>query len=500
MNSSLRGPEAPVNLDRLVLSTILVVSSADFLLWEVTPGCSIVLWLMMVVGLLAWNRSQFWSQAKLPLLLFGGALVQSVLAFNFSNTLVLLVLLLVLIGGTFYHALPSGWPRWSEAAWAQIKAPARWGWLAGEIIFHPLRTGKNVRGSILAVWSWGGLLLPAFGLGLAFLFLLSSGNAILGDWFHLTLHHLWTWLWSFNLSIERILFWSLVATMALAFFRPAPAPVSARWWTHQFSRYPLSALPARDTIRSLAILAVVNVVFFVTNIIDVFYLWAQARLPAEVSPSQFLHQGTAQLIVAIVLAALVLVVLFYQHPTVTRSTGLRLLANGWILQNLFLVGGVFLRLKLYVEEYQLSYLRVGVALFLLLVSVGLGLLALYVAGRLSLNQLVWRNALATFVLFYLLQFGDVGGWIARYNVAQWLRQPERSLDIDYLYYRIGPSAWPSLTLVATHHLGSPAQREALARIWCQPGERSSDWRSWQLRRAWQEQEQLDAKLPRPENP
>jgi hypothetical protein len=476
-----------------------MVGSADFLLWGVRPGCSLALWLLIVVGLLAWNRPQFWSQTKFPLLLFGGALLQSAVAFNFSNWLILAVLLLVLVGGTFYHALPSGWPRWSEAAWAQIKAPGRWIWLAQEIFFHPFRTGKNVSGTILAVWSWSGLLWPAFALGLAFLFLLGSGNAILGDWLNFVLHHLWTWLWSFNLSIERILFWSVIATMALAFFIPAQAPSSARWWTHQFSRLPLPALPARDVIRSLAILAVVNVVFFVTNVIDVFYLWAQARIPDEVSPSQFLHQGTGQLIVAIVLAALVLVVLFYQHPTVTRSIGLRLWAYAWILQNLFLVGGVFLRLKLYVEEYQLSYLRVGVALFLLLVSVGLGLLALYVAGRLSLNQLVWRNSLATFALFYLLQFGDVGRWIAYYNVAQWLRQPERSLDIDYLYYRIGPSAWPALNIVATHHLGSPAQREALARMQYAPGGRSTEWRSWQFRLSQLEKEQLDAKLPRPEN-
>ena len=74
------------------------------------------------------------------------------------------------------------------------------------------------------------------------------------------------------------------------------------------------------------------------------------------------------------LAAIILGMLFSQRPAVTRARGQRGLACFWIVQNLLLVGSVLLRLRMYVDAYQLSLLRVHLALFLLLVVVWIDLI------------------------------------------------------------------------------------------------------------------------------
>jgi len=103
-----------------------------------------------------------------------------------------------------------------------------------------------------------------------------------------------------------------------------------------------------------------------------------------------------------------------------------------------------------------------------------------------LHWLIVRNLVATFVLFFALQFPNVAGVVARYNVGRWQRDPSRSLDLDYLVM-LGPGAWPALVELAgdqrdpslraraTIRVSSIAARESVLR-------KKRDWRSWQIRR------------------
>ena len=83
--------------------------------------------------------------------------------------------------------------------------------------------------------------------------------------------------------------------------------------------------------------------------------------------SEYVHEGVFSLIAAVLLSAVVLSGIFLQDSAVTGRGWLKGLAHLWILQNLVLIAGVFLRLKLYVDAYQFTVLRVYVACFLALV-------------------------------------------------------------------------------------------------------------------------------------
>ena len=224
------------------------------------------------------------------------------------------------------------------------------------------------------------------------------------------------------------------------------------------------------------------------NTIDAAYLWQQAKLPEGVSFSTFVHTGVYSLIFATLLSAGEKETMFHQSIEIVRSRGLKALALLWIAQNLVLIAGVFLRLKLYVEAYQLSELRIYVGCFLLLVTAGFGLLAWHVVRDGTLGTLVFRNVLATFALFFVLQFPDVAGYVARFNVNQWRHDSHRMLDTDCLE-SLGPGGWTALCAVASQADAlRPGVADAKARVHrlaASEAERSnqSDWRSYQVRRA-----------------
>jgi hypothetical protein len=131
---------------------------------------------------------------------------------------------------------------------------------------------------------------------------------------------------------------------------------------------------------------------------------------------------------------------------------------------------------------------VYVGCFLLLVTAGFGLLAWHIARGENVSTLIWRNVVATFILFFVIQFPDVAGWVARSNVAQWQHEPWRKLDLKYLE-SLGPGAWPALgELAAMPENGNSTigrARETVARLAAVEGEEGTHrtWQSYQARRS-----------------
>ncbi len=170
----------------------------------------------------------------------------------------------------------------------------------------------------------------------------------------------------------------------------------------------------------------------------------------------------------------------------SKSGCVQLLCNTKLFVYLFLVS-IYLRLKIYVDDYQLTLLRVGVGLFLLLVMTGFVLLGYYIIQKKSFRWLVGSNVISTFTLFYFLQFTNLNGWIADYNVKQWLNEKGRPLDIFYLK-RLGPPAWPALLQVAADQRGFSETKEVareLIQIFVINRSQipKQTWQSWQWRKS-----------------
>jgi hypothetical protein len=287
------------------------------------------------------------------------------------------------------------------------------------------------------------LAVPALVLALIFGSLLASGNAVFGSW----TNNFFDWLWkelALYLNPERIAMWLFVAFLILPLLRPAH--VSAWWWksTENLPRLP-EILPTRAALFSSGlVLVILNLLFLVANIADALFLWSGQALPVGVTYSGFVHHGVNSLIVTVLLSAFVLTTIFQQALNVAQRRELKALGIAWIAQNLFLLLSVALRLKLYIEAYDMTVARLSVIIFLVLVAVGYALLTVKIMREKSLSWLIGGCVLAVFATFYITQFLDLAGWSANYNVARWEKDRTRNLDVIYLT-SIGPAAWPALS-------------------------------------------------------
>jgi hypothetical protein len=464
LTADLAEPESPRVSWRLMLSLLIVPILADLCFWRQNPRLSVGLFALGVTGVVLLNRPALRWTRNVTLLTFlmAGAAAESMIDLCFSNVVVLLVLTIALAGETFYDPLRPGWSRCSETLWTLVKTPARWVFF-GLAMFAGARRDKDSVSSgartLLRVF-W--VALPGLVMTVFFALILGSGNALFAK-----LTNDWTaaiqrWIAQIDISFLRCFLWGFATWWALPLLWPSPAPGHERIWTRELPQFPGFTDPATDRLQSAIALGCLNLLFCFVNTIDVVYLWAGRKLPSGVTPSAFVHQGVDSLIVAVILSAILLALVFQQTPAVSRWLPLRLLGLLWIAQNLILLAGVTLRVKMYVEDFDLTLMRINLVFFLALVAAGLVLQAFALGRQKTLGWLLRSNLLAAFCLFYGIQFIDTPAIVADYNVSLWEKSGgSRALDINYLE-SLGAPAYAALQRVADGWDGGAAGD---ARVW-----------------------------------
>jgi len=481
-------PEPPVHLPRLLLGLALAVAIFDLCFWgaDATPGFSVAVFFLALAGIILGNRESSGGRrtARLLLALLAGGAVAAAIETGVTNTLVLLILIVALAGETFFSEIESPWGRWLSQYAALVRAPGRIFWLGARLMEAAFGGGVSWAGGLI-----GGCLLaiPALVLAVIFGSLLASGNAVFGSW----TNNFFDWFWkelALYLDPARIAFWFFTAFLILPLLRPAQ--VSAWWWkwTESLSRLP-EILPTRAALFSSGlVLVVLNLLFLIANIADALFLWSGQARPVGVTYSGFVHNGVNSLVITVVLSALVLTGIFQQALSVSKHRELKALALVWIAQNLFLLVSVVLRLKLYIEAYDMTVARLSAMIFLVLVAAGYALLTIKIVKEKSLSWLVGGCILAVFATFYITQFLNLAGWSADYNVTRFEEKPTRNLDFSYLV-ELGPPAWPALRhacgLLPNDPSYSGEWREAKEKETNQPRAKfnSKHWREFSLR-AW----------------
>lgn len=450
----------------------------DFLFWGAMPGLSVGLF-AAVLGFalcLAGPRTKTaWGALALLLL----SCVQSAVELSLSNLIAIGSLLTIILGETAFPQLGTRWGRWSEALWALLTGCGRWVGLV-----RVCAESKEVIGERAATASDRGYRalqagLPALLIGAVFLGLLASGNAVLAEGLSRCLAHLAQWLLGF--SFVRTVFWILCATAGLAIFWPAQVKAESHWWQRSVGRWSRSDVTMARWQCGL-VLPAVNGIFFLANTADAVFLWAHATLPAGVNHSRFVHEGVQALILAVILAAGVLALVFQHEEAVSGARAIKSLALVWVAQNLVLMWSVAIRLRIYVEAYQLSELRVYVGCFLALVAVGFVQIAWHILKRWDFRRLLVGNLASTLVLFFVLQFVDVGTWVGQWNVMRWNGGEGKALDLAYLE-SLGHHGWSGLIAVAMAPSDSPERTEARRQLELAAHQNAlpANWRSIQVR-------------------
>lgn len=187
---------------------------------------------------------------------------------------------------------------------------------------------------------------------------------------------------------------------------------------------------------SMALIAIgmLNGLLFLVNIIDLRFVWiAQENLTAA-HLSQYVHEGTYLLILAIFLAMGVLLFFFRRNLNFYPQNKILVqLANFWLLQNAVLALSVGLRNYQYILHYGLAYKRLGVLLFLVLVLAGLWTLYLKIKHRRSLFYLFNVNGWALYLALILACFVQWDNLITHYNIKH---STTRGIDVSFLIHKV----------------------------------------------------------------
>lgn len=369
-----------------------------------------------------------------------GAAVQSMIDVCLTNVVVSIVLLFVLSGDSWFKRLMPQWGRWMEALCSMFRP-----WLRISVLARELKGEEERQGCRVFARSWFILKVIAPGMFLALLFviLLGQGNQVFAHGVTTILLKIGELLRFFEtITAGWAFFWVVIFFAGSALLLPFSAGHPEKW-AKRLPGFPEPENRLLSVLRSAFVLLILNLIFLWANSIDVLYLWFHTVLPKGVSYSQYVHHGVYSLTATVVVAGLVLSLIFHQASHIAESRWIKGLALFWIVQNLFLVMGVFLRLKMYVDVYWMTPKRAYVGVFLLLVTVGFILLTCRILMRKDLKWLILSNLTAVFVLFYVLQFLDVERWVADYSFRNWLEDPKQDLD-EQFFEDVGPSGWPAL--------------------------------------------------------
>lgn len=472
---------ARIQLWPLVLATGLLVFAADFLFWNVGLGLNLgVFSLLLAVGILGHRRREqirAGSWAALALLI--GASVQSAIEVSFTNGCVLAALLLVLAGGTHYTALMPVWRRWVAQLAAVGQFAGRYFWLSGTFLSQrPVGREGNTGDAVSRAVR---IIAPALLLVVVFAILFARGNVQ----FQNLLSHLGSrvmdWLLLIDWSPVRLIFWLVAGGLILSFLRPrdtnAPAEIqSLGVWRRPDQRV--------AWLQCVMVLVFLNALFAVVNTVDVVEFWNPSVTAESASLKEDLHDRVHNLIAATVLAAIVLAGMFQQQPELTRSQTLRGLGHLWIVQNLILAACICRRDYFYVMNSQfLTEKRIYVMCFLALVVLGYFFLAIHVQRGGRLGWLLGRNALATFALFYVIQFCDCAGYASNWCAQKAVSESAWRFDARY-WATQGPAAWPAILKVAKSPREGATKSNAviyLAEVRELARQAKWDWRSYQWR-------------------
>lgn len=205
---------------------------------------------------------------------------------------------------------------------------------------------------------------------------------------------------------------------------------------------PLELLGDLTIKRSLVLF---NGLFAIQTAMDLAYLWGGASLPDGLSHASYAHRGAYPLVVTALLAAAFVLVAMRPSGAGARSPLVKLLVLAWVGQNILLMLSALLRLKLYVDAYSLTELRMAAFVWMLLVAGGLVLILVQILSHRPVGWLVSANAVMLALMLYGYSFVDTAVVIANYNIrhSYEMRGTGQRIDIAYLW-ALGPGIIPAL--------------------------------------------------------
>lgn len=312
------------------------------------------------------------------------------------------------------------------------------------------------------------LIFIPLGIIVVFLFLYSYANEFLGQYVVRFTEGLVEFFQ--NLSLDRVLFFILsfilVSAVLVSAIDPKeilkitrPSHELTRIRKRNFTRattFSMIGLKGEYRIAQLTFLGL-NVLIFIVNAFDIFYVWTGKISGNNVNLKSHLHEGTYMLIFSVLLAMLVVLVFFRGNLNFfPKNKKLRLFVYAWIIQNALLMISVVIRNYRYMQWHGLAYKRIGVLLFLLLVAYGLWTMYAKIKHRHTLKYLLMRNSLAVYIVLLLSAGVNWDTFITKFNLRH---EFKGQIDSRHLLFSVSDKNYRILDVAKENLRSKPSYPE-----------------------------------------
>jgi hypothetical protein len=427
--SRLRDPKALGVLAFLVLL-------ADWLFWRKTPGLSFALFVMVLsVAILALRQKRTTWKEWCGALAF--QLVCNLPVVELLQPLSLLFSAAGFLGlavWAFYGRIVEG----RQMAWFMMRVST-----VGAILL-PRRIIEDVQSTQIKAAFTQHLMALAMPMvvGGVFLVLLTTANPLLEQF----LQQVTQFEFVSEIDVFRLVFWSACACVLWPYLhlshtltgkmptRKKPTQVYAPW---------RAALINVSSVRNSLFLF--NSLFLIQTTMDLGVLTGGVALPDGMTYAEYAHRGAYPLVATAILAGVFAIT---TRSMVQSDRILRTLMYLWLGQNLFLVVTAAFRLTLYVEVYNLTYLRLAAFIWMGLVFIGISLILFQIAHAKSIGWLVRANLLPLSATLYLCCFVNFTWVIADYNLTS--KETPHQIDTTYIC-ALGGFAMPAIRAFETEN-------------------------------------------------
>ena len=418
---------------------ITIVAIYSFLFYQEVPGINFTIFnLLLVIAIVLWDATVLSSKAWVTAAI--GTLITGVAVVLYSNVLTVITGFIATSTLSFTRVSP--------------KTSMFFGW--GHVLFSYASSGvyitidavnriqKGAKGKQKSTFIQIMLFFVFIVLVVILFSLYRQSNALYSE---LTK----------NINLDFIsstwfLFTAFGALILYGFFYHRKRSVFNKW----DAKEPDNVLPDRtypiidellsvkqEGMSGIVLFSLLNLLILSVNVVDINFLYMGSQLPEEMSYSEIVHQGIGSIILSILIAISIIIFYFRSRLNFANGNGIvKALAYIWIIQNAFIVFSTAYRNGLYIEQYSLTYKRIGVFVYLGLSLIGLTITFLKIYNVKTSWFMVRRFGWSLFVLLVLSSVVPWTGIVIEYNIDQAQRQ-NKELDKSYLL-SLGKTAYPYL--------------------------------------------------------
>ena len=202
-----------------------------------------------------------------------------------------------------------------------------------------------------------------------------------------------------------------------------------------------------DTERyaGLLLFGLLNLMLVVLNMGDIQTLYFNGGLPKGVTHSDFVHNGVGVIIFSIIIATSLIMYLFRsEFKEVKNNKALMACVYLWIIQNVMMLSSTAIRNQIYIHDFNFTYKRIGVYVWLALAAFGLCIMFLKIYKKQSNWYLIRTNVALWFSVLVLSACINWDKLITNYNIQN---KPLAQVDFYYLF-SLSDTNIPQLLAVA----------------------------------------------------